>query len=134
VINHGKVEQCGSPDELYDRPATRFVAGFVGPVVELGGKLVRPHDIELQHESEPHTTEALVQRVVRVGFEVRVELVLADGGSVSVLLTRREADELELTDGQIVHLRALDGHGLAAEDAQVADAEQADEIQPQLPG
>ncbi|MGN6472697.1 MAG: sulfate/molybdate ABC transporter ATP-binding protein, partial [Mycobacteriales bacterium] len=41
VINHGKVEQAGSPDELYDRPANDFVMGFLGPVTTLGGRLVR---------------------------------------------------------------------------------------------
>jgi sulfate transport system ATP-binding protein len=114
VINHGRVEQTGSPDDLYERPATAFVAGFVGPVVKLDGKLVRPHDIVLQHDAEPGTIEALVQRVVRVGFEVRVELVLADGDPVTVLLTRREARELEIAGGQIVHVRADFGHSLAA--------------------
>lgn len=112
VINKGKIEQTGTPDELYDNPATRFVAGFVGPIVELGGRLVRPHDIVLQHDAEPGTTEALVQRVARVGFEVRVQLVLGDGDPVDVLLTRREADALEIAGGQIVHVQAEKGHDL----------------------
>lgn len=106
VINGGKVEQTGSPDELYDAPATEFVAGFVGPVVELNGNLVRPHDIVISHDAEPGSSEALVERVARVGFEVRVNLVLDHGGPLNVLLTRREADHLELSDGQIVHVRA----------------------------
>ncbi len=106
VINHGRVEQTGTPDQLYDAPATRFVAGFVGPVAELGGRLVRPHDLTVLTESEPGTREALVRRVTRVGFEVRVELVLDDGDPINVLLTRRESESLELEDGDIVHLRA----------------------------
>ncbi|MBI2691144.1 MAG: sulfate ABC transporter ATP-binding protein [Solirubrobacterales bacterium] len=106
VINGGRVEQTGSPDELYDAPATEFVAGFVGPVVELNGNLVRPHDIVVSHDAEPGSSEALVERVARVGFEVRVSLVLDHVGPLSVLLTRREADHLELSDGQIVHVRA----------------------------
>lgn len=106
VVNDGRVEQSGSPDDLYDAPATEFVAGFVGPVVELNGNLVRPHDIVLSHDAEPGSTQALVERVARVGFEVRVSLVLDHGGPLSVLLTRREADHLELSDGQIVHVRA----------------------------
>lgn len=106
VINGGKIEQTGSPDDLYDAPATEFVAGFVGPVVELNGNLVRPHDIVISHDAEPGSSEALVERVARVGFEVRVNLVLDHGGPLNVLLTRREADHLELSDGQIVHVRA----------------------------
>ncbi|MGH2907587.1 MAG: sulfate/molybdate ABC transporter ATP-binding protein [Solirubrobacterales bacterium] len=122
VINKGKIEQTGTPDELYDNPATRFVAGFVGPIVELDGRLVRPHDISLQHDREAGTTEALVQRVARVGFEVRVELVLGDGDLVSVLLNRREADSLELEEGHIVHVRAEKGHDLPPEEIPVAVA------------
>jgi sulfate transport system ATP-binding protein len=105
VINHGKIEQIGSPDDLYDNPATNFVAGFVGPVVAIDGTLVRPHDISLQEDAEPGTKEGQVVRVARVGFEVRVELVLDDGDTVNVLLTRREADSLELEEGSIVHVR-----------------------------
>lgn len=106
VINGSRVEQTGSPDELYDSPATEFVAGFVGPVVELNGHLVRPHDIVISHDADPGTAQALVERVARVGFEVRVSLLLDNGGPLSVLLTRREAEDLELAEGQIVHVRA----------------------------
>lgn len=106
VINGGRVEQTGTPDELYDEPATEFVAGFVGPVVELEGRMVRPHDIVLGHDDEPGSVQAIVERVARVGFEVRVSLVLHDEKPLSVLLTRREAAELELEAGQIVYVRA----------------------------
>jgi len=67
VINNGKVEQTGTPDDLYDRPETAFVAGFVGPVVAFAGRLARPHDLSLLAEAAPGTREALVQRVARVG-------------------------------------------------------------------
>ncbi|MFT4048234.1 MAG: TOBE-like domain-containing protein [Solirubrobacterales bacterium] len=117
VINHGRVEQTGTPDELYESPATGFVAGFVGPVAVFGGKLVRPHDLAVLDSAEAGTREALVQRVARVGFEVRVELVLDDGEPVSVLLTRREADQLELSEGQIVHVRAERSFDLSVEEA-----------------
>lgn len=106
VINGGRVEQTGTPDELYDEPATEFVAGFVGPVVELEGRLVRPHDIVVSHDDEPGSVQAIVERVARVGFEVRASLVLHDEKPLNVLLTRREAAELELEEGQIVHVRA----------------------------
>jgi len=121
VINNGRVEQTGSPDELYDEPATSFVAGFVGPIAKFDGHLVRPHDLTLLDNAEPGTQEALVQRVARVGFEVRVELVLGDGDPVAVLLTRREADELELSEGQIVHVRAERTFDLAPDALPPAD-------------
>jgi sulfate transport system ATP-binding protein len=123
VINRGKVEQAGTPDELYDKPATRFVAGFVGPVVEFNGRLVRPHDLTLLDEAEPNTEEALVQRVARVGFEVRVELVLGSGDPVDVLLTRREADALEIAEGEIVHVRAERSFDLPSDEAELAEPE-----------
>ena len=47
VINDGRIEQVGSPDELYDAPASEFVMSFLGPVTLLDGRLVRPHDIEV---------------------------------------------------------------------------------------
>ena len=45
VMNDGRIEQVGAPRELYDAPANDFVMGFLGPVAELGGQLVRPHDL-----------------------------------------------------------------------------------------
>ena len=106
VINHGRIEQAGSPDDLYDRPANEFVMGFVGPVARLDGHYVRPHDIDLVAEPSDHTVEAQVQRVARKGFEVRVHVLTADGEDLSVQLTRSEAEQLELATGDIVHLRA----------------------------
>ena len=53
VMADGKVEQVGSPDELYDEPANDFVMSFLGPVTQLGGQLVRPHDLELFADPRP---------------------------------------------------------------------------------
>jgi sulfate transport system ATP-binding protein len=106
VISHGSVEQAGSPSELYDSPANEFVMNFIGPVTELDGELVRPHDLQILIDPAPSTEQAVVERIVRLGFEVRVELLLGDGESVSVQLARTEAEELELRVGEIVHVRA----------------------------
>jgi sulfate transport system ATP-binding protein len=105
VINAGRIEQTGTPDDLYERPANPFVMGFVGPVSRLGDQWVRPHDIDLLEDHEDGALQALVERVARVGFEVRVETVLGDGSPVPVLATRQQVDELELRPGQIVWLR-----------------------------
>jgi sulfate transport system ATP-binding protein len=105
VINSGRIEQTGTPDDLYERPSNAFVMGFVGPVSKLGATWVRPHDIELLEDDEDGAVQALVERVAKVGFEVRVETVLGDGSPVPVLVTREDADELELRPGQIVWLR-----------------------------
>jgi sulfate transport system ATP-binding protein len=105
VINAGRIEQTGTPDDLYERPANPFVMGFVGPVSRLGDTWVRPHDIEVLEDHEDGAIQAMIERVARVGFEVRVEAVLGDGTPLPILATRDEADELELRAGQLVWLR-----------------------------
>ena len=105
VLNHGRVEQTGAPRELYDAPANDFVMGFLGPVSRLRGGLVRPHDLVLQPEPDARAVEAQVARIVHLGFEVRVELELADDGTATAQLTRHEAEQLELQPGDIVYVR-----------------------------
>src|SRR3954454_7100595 len=53
VVAEGEVKQVGSPDELYEQPASDFVMSFLGPVTTVGGKLVRPHDLELLTQEMP---------------------------------------------------------------------------------
>ena len=79
--------------------------GFVGPVSRLGGKLVRPHDVTIALEPGDARIEAMVKRVVHLGFEVRLELELPDGSEARAQLTRAQADELELGRGDIVYAR-----------------------------
>jgi sulfate transport system ATP-binding protein len=106
VLNDGRVEQIGSPRELYERPANEFVMSFVGPVNRLGDTFVRPHDVELLHEPNGDgSSEAMVERVVHLGFEVRVELVREDGQHLTAQLTQEQAELLELERGQIVYVR-----------------------------
>ena len=113
VISHGKVEQAGSAAEIYDAPASEFVMNFIGPVTELDGRLVRPHDLQIQTEPTGASDEAVVDRIVRLGFEVRVELTLADGAPLSVQMSRAECEQLELREGDIVHVREANGHKIA---------------------
>jgi sulfate transport system ATP-binding protein len=105
VMNDGRIEQVGEPRDLYERPANEFVMSFVGPVNRLGDELVRPHDIEVMLEPNGTTDEAMIDRVVHLGFEVRVEFTLNDGRQAWAQLTREEADALELEQGQIVFVR-----------------------------
>jgi sulfate transport system ATP-binding protein len=100
----GKVEQIGSPDDLYDRPANDFVMSFLGPVTELGDRLVRPHDLELFTTPELDTVPAAVERVTRLGFEVRVDLRVGDR-DVWAQVTRGTAEQFGLEAGQLVHIR-----------------------------
>ena len=105
LINEGGVEQVGSPRELYEQPANEFVMGFVGPVNRLGDAFVRPHDVDLLLEPDDGSAEAMVERVVHLGFEVRVELLRDDDQRLLAQLTQDEAEELELERGQIVYVR-----------------------------
>jgi sulfate transport system ATP-binding protein len=105
VMDHGSIEQVGAPRELYDHPANAFVMSFLGPVTKVDGALVRPHDLAVSTTPVENAREAQVARVTHLGFEVRVELDLPQGESVSVQLTRAEADQLELSAGDIVFLR-----------------------------
>jgi sulfate/thiosulfate transport system ATP-binding protein len=105
VMNQGRVEQAGSASDLYDQPANEFVMSFVGEVNRLGEHFVRPHDMQVVLDPDEGTVEAMIRRVVPLGFEVRVEVVLGDGTEVWAQLTRSELQQLELREGQIVHLR-----------------------------
>ena len=104
VMNEGAVEQAGRPTDLYDHPATEFVMSFVGTANRIGSLLVRPHDVQLAHVPSSTSEEAMIDRIVRLGFEVRVEMTLADGNPLIAQLTRSQVDELELADGQIVYV------------------------------
>ena len=106
VVNEGRIEQSASPAEIYDEPATQFVMGFVGPVTRVGGAARAPARRPGAHRAgrgEPagrrHADRA------GSGFEVRVELLPAEGDALYAQLSRTEADQLELAEGQIVHVR-----------------------------
>ena len=121
VLNHARVEQIGSPRDVYEQPQSEFVMRFVGPVTEIGDGLVRPHDIDVRLEPGDGGLEAMIERVVHLGFEVRVELTLASNRRLWTQLTRARATELELEPGQIVWVRpdrtapvSADGNGSAA--------------------
>ena len=78
VMNDGGVEQAGAPRDIYEHPKTEFVMCFVGAVNKLGEEFIRPHDLEIAHIPEEGSAEAMIERIVHLGFEVRVELGLAD--------------------------------------------------------
>ena len=104
VINEGRIEQVGTPDELYDSPANDFVMGFLGPVTRLGapGAPARPAT------SPPRTASGVagrVTRVARIGFEIRVEVTTAGGQPVTVTLTRNEFQALNIQLDSEVRIR-----------------------------
>jgi sulfate/thiosulfate transport system ATP-binding protein len=119
VLNKGRIEQVGSPTDVYDSPSNPFVMSFLGAVSTLNGALVRPHDIRVGRNPDmaiaggDGTAEsvgvvrAVVDRVVALGFEVRVELTnAATGGPFMAQITRGDAEALALRDGDTVYVRA----------------------------
>jgi sulfate transport system ATP-binding protein len=108
VMHEGRIEQVGSPRKVYDSPVNEFVMGFLGPAVRIDGELVRPHDVRLSLEPEDGAVAAKVSRVVHLGFEVRVEVTLPDGTQGRAQLTRAQAAELELAQGDVVYVKAPD--------------------------
>ncbi|WP_101525458.1 sulfate/molybdate ABC transporter ATP-binding protein [Nocardioides houyundeii] len=110
VINQGRVEQIGSPDQLYDEPANDFVMSFLGDVTRLNGELVRPHDIEVT--TTPLLAGAAqgeISRMIRIGFEVRLTVLTEDGEEVTITLTRTNARSLGLEEGKTVWLAVASG-------------------------
>ncbi|MCW2829753.1 MAG: sulfate transporter ATP-binding protein [Aeromicrobium sp.] len=108
VINEGRIEQIGTPDDLYDRPASDFVLSFLGPVTKLGDHLIRPHDIDITRYEHAATASGPITRWTRVGFEIRLEVTPDDAlhpDPIQVVVTRAEATALQLHEGDHVWLR-----------------------------
>jgi sulfate transport system ATP-binding protein len=105
VMNDGRVEQAGSPTDLYEHPQTEFVMGFVGAVNRRGAMLIRPHDLEILRVPAAEAEEAMIERIVQLGFETRVELLLSDGQQIWAQMTRDAAELDELREGEIVYAR-----------------------------
>jgi sulfate/thiosulfate transport system ATP-binding protein len=121
VINEGRIEQIGTPDQLYDEPANDFVMGFLGEVTELGGVRLRPHDIDVATAPQrAGDVPGVVSRLLRIGFEVRVTVAPdpangSDAGAeVNVVMSRSHQRSLGLTEGSRVWLSPAPAADLAA--------------------
>ena len=108
VLADAKVEQVGTPDELYDHPANDFVMSFLGPVTTVAGRQVRPHDLELSDQPLDGGVQATVDRVVRLGFEVRADLLL-DGEQAWAQLTRGTVEQFSVVPGARVWVKPIGG-------------------------
>ncbi len=137
VLHRGKVEQMGTPTEIYDHPATEFVASFVGATNVLRGEIrggqaemgtlrvdadaaadgnegravtaiVRPHDVELSNRTDDADVDGTavstgkIERMSRVGYMVKIQLLLSDGQSLTVELTKERVMELGVGEGDFV--------------------------------
>jgi sulfate/thiosulfate transport system ATP-binding protein len=137
VLNRGRIEQMGPPQELYERPATPFVTGFLGAVNVLRGQsasgmavladgihhvptqidghdvpvsiYVRPHDLDLSHERNGRPSwPARVVRVTPLGAFVRLDVQLEDGAEVRVELSRERYAEFEPRVGESLYMSPKD--------------------------
>ena len=119
VMNHGRIEQIGTPAEVYDYPVNPFVMSFVGEVNVLPHTspifnstytdsashfFVRPHDLEVFETPQKHNVSAKVKRIVHLGWEVQLELILGDRSVVIAHLNREEFARLNLKIEQKVYL------------------------------
>ncbi len=121
VINDGRIEQVGTPDQLYDEPANDFVMSFLGEVTSLVGVAIRPHDVEVSTSPQiAGAVEGTVSRLLRVGFEVRLSVLTLDGEDVSVQLTRTHARSLGVEEGSTVWLTPAGGATVMPRQAAVA--------------
>jgi putative spermidine/putrescine transport system ATP-binding protein len=112
VFNEGRIEQVGAPTDVYERPETEFVAGFVGTsnILERGGQRlsVRPERIELGDDGDPAT----VADAVFVGSFIRY-VVETDGGDRLTVV--RQSDGTRLSPGTRIHVswRAEDAYEIS---------------------
>jgi sulfate/thiosulfate transport system ATP-binding protein len=104
VMNRAAIEQVGTPESLYDHPATPFVMSFIGQVNRIGERFVRPHDVVVRNEPASGAEPARIVRLVRLGFEVRVELATEEGAVVHAQVTRDEAAALRVGETVYVSL------------------------------
>ncbi len=121
VMNKGKVEQVGSPAQIYDHPASAFVMSFIGPVNVLPSSsrmfekngfesvhpeiFLRPQDILVETSPSDSSVAARVSRIIHLGWEVQAELTLDDGQVVMAHLSRERFDELLLKPQQRVFVK-----------------------------
>ncbi len=115
VMNRGRIEQVGSPEEVFHHPANEFVVNFLGNVNLFHGRnpegkpakvFVRPFDLALSHQrGDAEDFVAQVVRVQSAGSLVKVELNTEDGRAVQAELPHDRYQELALTVGQKVFAR-----------------------------
>lgn len=121
VMNQGRVEQIGTPAEIYDQPASPFVMSFVGAVNVLpshvalaphreqpGDLFIRPHDLELHRQPQEGSVPAVLRRLTHLGRDIQAELTLASGEVVVAQLPRERIDYRELQAGDALHITSRD--------------------------
>jgi len=138
VLRDGRIEQIGAPSQVYDHPASAFVAGFVGDANRLAGEVrdglfharglalpavgirdgaaeayVRPHHVEIRTQPAPNALAATVRRVTGAGPVCRIDLGLDDGTFLEAMIARNGAAAIP-SPGDVVYTIVTGGHVFAA--------------------
>jgi sulfate transport system ATP-binding protein len=112
VMNEGRIEQVGTPDQVYEQPASEFVYRFLGDVNLFHGRLVRAHDVELSRSGAESAVPATIRQVRPRGAVVRLELDrLDDAQTIEVEVARERFVELALRKGDQVYVTPRPGRG-----------------------
>jgi sulfate transport system ATP-binding protein len=125
VMNEGRIEQIGTPAEIYDHPATPFVMRFVGEVNVLprhalprdaregleakAALFVRPHDVEVHSKPRPGSLPAQLRRLTHLGRDLQAELMLDSGEVVLAQLPRDQIEHRNLKAGDELHIVTRQG-------------------------
>ena len=129
VMNEGRIEQIGSPAEIYDQPATPFVMSFVGAVnvvprsallakesgqvnsilnrqseAEPEPVFIRPHDVQVYTSPQAGSVPAKLRRLRHMGRDLQAELVLADGEVLMAQFPREQIDYQAIKPGDGLHI------------------------------
>ena len=129
VMNEGRIEQIGSPAEIYDQPATPFVMSFVGAVnvvprsallakesgqvnsilnrqseAEPEPVFIRPHDVQVYTSPQAGSVPARLRRLRHMGRDLQAELVLADGEVLMAQFPREQIDYQAIKPGDGLHI------------------------------
>jgi len=106
LMNHGRVEQIGAPQEVFDHPRTPFAMAFLGQVNRLDGGYVRPHELELSRDARGDGRWATVRHVGGTWGVVRLELEPEAGETLHAELAREAAEALAPRPGDRLFVRA----------------------------
>jgi sulfate transport system ATP-binding protein len=125
IMNQGRVEQTGTPDEVFHNPASEFVVTFLGHVnlfhgrVESNGQaarlFVRPHELDIErYASHGDSVAARVHRIQSAGPIVRVELASDQSDSITVEMTHERYRDLTIKTGETVYVKVRDARAFVA--------------------
>jgi sulfate transport system ATP-binding protein len=125
IMNQGRIEQTGTPDEVFHNPASEFVVTFLGHVnlfhgrVESNGQaarlLVRPHELDIERSaSNGDSVAARVHRIQSAGPIVRVELASDQSDPITVEMTHERYRDLTIKTGETVYVKVRDARAFVA--------------------